>query len=65
MKQNFDLCLAMLLGHEDGFIGYHDDHDGLSNFVVNERLYRNKSAKGAVTNLGCRLGDAVGTFWGH
>lgn len=39
MKQNFDLCLRMLLVHEGGFVNHPSDPGGMTNLGVTKAVY--------------------------
>jgi len=39
MKDNFDLCLAMLLSHEGGFVNHQSDPGGMTNLGVTRRVW--------------------------
>ena len=39
MKDNFDLCLALLLAHEGGFVNHPQDPGGMTNLGVTKRVW--------------------------
>jgi lysozyme family protein len=39
MKDNFDLCLAMLLSHEGGFVSHKSDPGGMTNLGVTRKVW--------------------------